>query len=88
MEDMITYCDNYKSFGKNTSFVAFEKPTPYKVSKFIEKNSGLHLKICEILTTENDLSIYKKYVQSSMGVLLSWRTYVYSLQYPVSYKQN
>ncbi|WP_375606208.1 MULTISPECIES: hypothetical protein [unclassified Bartonella] len=71
MEDLITYCDNYKSFGKNTSFIAFEEPAPYKVSKFIEKNSDLCLKICEILTTENDLSIYKKYVQSSMGVLLS-----------------
>lgn len=27
MEDLINYCDNYKSFGKNTSFVAFEEPT-------------------------------------------------------------
>ncbi|WP_374112163.1 YqcI/YcgG family protein [Bartonella harrusi] len=26
-EHLINYCDNYKSFGKNTSFVAFEKPT-------------------------------------------------------------
>ncbi|WP_330169409.1 YqcI/YcgG family protein [Bartonella grahamii] len=28
MEDLINYCDNYKNFGKNTSFVAFEEPAP------------------------------------------------------------
>ncbi len=28
MEDLINYCDNYKKFGKYTSFVAFEEPAP------------------------------------------------------------
>ncbi len=28
MQDLINYCDTYKSFGKNTSFVAFEAPAP------------------------------------------------------------
>ncbi|WP_308758037.1 hypothetical protein [Bartonella raoultii] len=42
MKHLINYCDTYKSFGKNTSFVAFEKSAPVQSIEVIERNFGLY----------------------------------------------
>ncbi|GAA4659112.1 hypothetical protein GCM10023262_03440 [Bartonella pachyuromydis] len=45
MEDLINYCDPYKNFGKNTSFVAFEEPSPVQSIEVYREKFGLSLKI-------------------------------------------